>query len=359
MKIKKSTIWLLFILLRLPAVAQQISNCQASPYPITVKQADGSSITIIGKGSLLNSWTETVDGYTVVNKNGNYEYAQKVNGKLVPTGIVARNAGDRKPTETAFLQKVNKSIKPDAPAKTNSPAFFESKQKITGTQRANFPATGRRKALLILIQYPDLPHTYNHFFFQNLMNHHQFKGIGSFKDFFYRSSVGSLFMEVDVVGWYTAAYNYSYYGRENGDRRATDLVREAVDAAEAAGVDFSAYDNDKDGNVDGIMVAHAGPGAEEGSQLQYIWSHRWELSVGNNHVKYDGVWIDDYIINPEKRIYTNDIVGRGIFCHEFGHLLGLPDLYDIDGSSEGLGEWSLMAGAGWLGNEHTPGNLCV
>ncbi|PSR53062.1 hypothetical protein AHMF7605_05740 [Adhaeribacter arboris] len=359
MKIKISTIWLFLILLRIPVSAQQISNCQASPYPITVKQADGSSLTIIGKGNLLNSWTETVDGYTLVHKNGNYEYANKVKGKLVPTGIVARNAGDRKPADAAFLQKVVKSIKPDAPAKANTPAFFESKQTISGPQKAGFPVTGQRKALLILIQYPDLPNTYNHFFFENLMNHPQFKGIGSFRDFYYSSSVGSLLVDTDVVGWYTAGHNYEYYGRQNGDQRATALIREAVDAAQLAGVDFSKYDNDKDGNVDGIMVAHAGPGAEEGSQLQYIWSHRWVLSAGNNQVKYDGVWIDDYIINPERRIYTNDIVGRGIFCHEFGHLLGLPDLYDIDGSSEGLGEWSLMAGAAWLGDEHTPGNFCA
>ena len=61
----------------------------------------------------------------------------------------------------------------------------------------------------------------------------------------------------DVVGWYRADSSYSYYGKKNGYDRAKGLVREAIDAAEAAGIDFSIYDNDNDGYVDGIILAHA------------------------------------------------------------------------------------------------------
>ncbi|RDC65538.1 hypothetical protein AHMF7616_04168 [Adhaeribacter pallidiroseus] len=263
------TILLCFILYQMPTRAQQISNCQASPYPIMVKQADGSPLTIIGKGNLLNSWTETIDGYTVVNRNNNYEYARKIKGQLVPSGIAARNTEARKPTEIAFLQKITKSIKPDVslPSASNSPALYNAKPKPSGKHHLGTPRTGRIKTLLILIKYPDMANTYSPTNFYNLMNHSEFQGLGSFKDFYYQSSVGSLFIETDVVGWYTAAHSYASYGRHNGDQRATALVREAVDAAELAGVDFSKYDNDKDGIADGIMVAHAGPGAEEGSQL--------------------------------------------------------------------------------------------
>jgi hypothetical protein len=48
------------------------------------------------------------------------------------------------------------------------------------------------------------------------------------------------------------------------------------------------------------------------------------------------------------------MVNRGVFCHEFGHLMGLPDLYDILNKSEGVGNWALMAGGEWLGNEAYP-----
>ena len=159
--------------------------------------------------------------------------------------------------------------------------------------------------------------------------------------------------------------NYRYYSDDSGTHRAADLVREAVDAAEQAGANYSNYDNDNDGDVDGILAVHAGPGAEVGSQTQYIWSHRWVLNGGSQgSVFYDGVWINDYMINPETRgsLSNPRIVGIGVLCHEFGHNLGLPDLYDTDpsnGDSEGIGNWGLMGGGGWLGGEHFPANFCA
>ena len=47
--------------------------------------------------------------------------------------------------------------------------------------------------------------------------------------------------------------------------------------------------------------------------------------------------------------YTDVIRPIGVYAHEFGHILGLPDLYDRDGGSEGVGNWCLMAGGSWLG----------
>src|SRR5690606_21106061 len=127
------------------------------------------------------------------------------------------------------------------------------------------------------------------------------------------------------------------------------------------GVDFSEYDNDNDGNVDGVVFVHAGPGAEEGGLSNlYIWSHRSRLSNSSQEVTYDGVLIDDYMMNPERRNNNSRMVGIGIFAHEFGHGLGLPDLYDTDdsnGDSEGIGWWGLMGSGNWAGNEDTPTNF--
>ena len=49
-----------------------------------------------------------------------------------------------------------------------------------------------------------------------------------------------------------------------------------------------------------------------------------------------------------------NLIDIGVFCHEFGHVLGLPDLYDTDNSSEGLGQWCLMASGSWGGNGSSP-----
>ncbi|MDQ4140535.1 MAG: hypothetical protein M3142_08410, partial [Bacteroidota bacterium] len=119
----KKIITIPFVLCSFSALAQQPSNCPASPYPINVKQADGSTLTIVGKGGMLNSWTETTDGYSIVKKNGIYEYATKVSGKLVATGVAAKNLRERKSTETEFLKKQPKSLSPDRPALSKNPAF--------------------------------------------------------------------------------------------------------------------------------------------------------------------------------------------------------------------------------------------
>ena len=139
-------------------------------------------------------------------------------------------------------------------------------------------------------------------------------------------------------------------------RGSPRLVAEAIDAAEARGVDFSKYDNNNDGNVDGVIVIHAGPGAEEAADDSYVWSHRWAIASRY----YDGRNISDYMIQPEIRF--SERVNIGIFCHEFGHLLGLPDLYDTDfenGTNSGIGHWGLMARGGWAGQEATPAGLCA
>lgn len=310
------------------------------------------------------SWTETVDGYSIVPVDGVYEYAKKVNGELVGNGIKVHDVGQRSIPEIAAISRIPKSLQPKHVPLKNSIL-----SQVAGMiNNKSMPTTGNIKVLALLIEYPDWPSTYATNDFDSLLNGNGFKTGESFSSFFYKSSNGQLTIQVDVFGWYTASNNYLYYAdsSNNSSSKAAELVRDAVDAAEIAGVDFSQYDNDLDGAVDGIMAVHSGPGAEEGSQLQYVWSHRWGLAYANpsQSVTYDGKYINDYIINPETRTnwLGSRMVGVGVFCHEFGHNLGLPDLYDTDGSngeSEGLGNWALMSGAAWLGDEDFPGNFCA
>ncbi|WP_339812931.1 M6 family metalloprotease domain-containing protein [uncultured Imperialibacter sp.] len=333
------------------------SNCPASPYAVEVTQPDNSKLRVVGKGNMANHHTETEDGYTVVkNAKGIYEYAALKDGKLAPSGTKASNPSAREASSKSFLNSQPKHLRGaiSKSASSNSPMNV-NQSNSPGIEYA-FPTAGTRKVLVILIKYPDLANTYTGTDFDDMMNEVNYNSTGSFRDYFLKVSDGELDVDADVFGWYTAENNYEYYGDENGDNVARELVGEAIDAAEAADVDFSIYDNDNDGFVDGVIIVHAGPGAEEGSQTQYIWSHRWTLP-GSYGRTYDGVTFYDYMINPEIR-QTDNMVGIGVFCHEFGHGLGLPDLYDIDdsnGDSEGIGNWGLMAGAGWLNNERTPG----
>ncbi len=129
-------------------------------------------------------------------------------------------------------------------------------------------------------------------------------------------------------------------------KNSQGLARHAVDAANN-NVDFSDFDNDGDGEVDALFIVHAGPGAEVFGRNEvganYIWSHKWQFPA----VRLDGVTASSYAMQPESGAIS-------VFCHEFGHLLGLPDLYDIDYSSQGIGEWGLMGKGTWC---HREGDL--
>ncbi len=93
-----------------------------------------------------------------------------------------------------------------------------------------------------------------------MLNEEGYNGTGSFRDYYLDNSFDQLTLNSDVVGPYTAANGYEYYGRQNGWERSYEL------AAEADGVNFKDYDNDGDGYVDAVAIVHAGPGAEEDNE---------------------------------------------------------------------------------------------
>jgi len=179
---------------------------------------------------------------------------------------------------------------------------------------------------------------------------------GSMTEFYWENSYGTFYIEGDVVGWYRMPQTYAYYvNGQNGfgpcPRCAEQMVSDAVNAADGD-LDFSLYDGNEDGWVDGIFVVFAGYGAEESGSDNDIWSHRSSIEP----VLKDGVYVADYSVEPEVR-YPGVITDIGVFCHEFGHVLGLPDLYDVDYSSSGVGDWSLMSGGSWNGDGHRPAHF--
>ena len=106
---------------------------------------------------------------------------------------------------------------------------------------------------------------------------------------------------------------------------------------------FSVYDNDVDGKADTVIVIHAGSGEEYSGDEDAIWSHNWTLSSasaygdGEGARNYDSVSIDNYTLQPEYNSTPGDST-IGVFCHEFGHVLGLPDLYDTSGETGRCGK---------------------
>lgn len=165
---------------------------------------------------------------------------------------------------------------------------------------------------------------------------------GSVKEYFAEVSGGLIDIQGSVVGPYRMPRNVATYaGTENGTQvaapNARTMANDAVSAADPD-IDFGPYDNDGDGFVDAFIVVHAGRGAEQTGAASDIWSHKWVLPSQRS---VDGTKIYAYLTIPED-------AQIGVSAHELGHLLfGWPDLYDSDRSSEGIGNWCLMAGGSW------------
>lgn len=203
----------------------------------------------------------------------------------------------------------------------------------------------------------------------------------SFRDFYAKQSNGRFLAKGDVSDWVKVPYNEAAYGSNTQADAAgywpfiQDTVTAWYDAQKASGktdaeiadyvkqfdkVDRYDYDgdgvyNEPDGYIDHFQAIHAGEGEEAGGGAQgedAIWSHRWYAfpgtstgpagnKAGGTQIGNTGIWVGDYTTEPENG-------GLGVFTHEFGHDLGLPDLYDTAGGDNGTGFWTLMSGGSWL-----------
>lgn len=221
------------------------------------------------------------------------------------------------------------------------------------------------RTLVILVDFPDKPYTYGYAAgtaadFDSLLFSVGKNPTGSLREYYFENSYGNLTVQGTVVGWYRAANPAAYYtndcdgshGMGNYPKNAQKLVEEAVDMANPD-VDYSQFDNDGDGYVDAIFVIHAGTGYEETHQDCEIHSHQWGIDSRYR----DGVYVSGYSIEPEETPTQMSISSIGVFCHEFGHSLGLPDMYDYDHTSAGVGHWELMGSGSYNGYSRTPAQL--
>lgn len=203
-------------------------------------------------------------------------------------------------------------------------------------------------------------------------------GYGSAAQYFKDQSHGLYQPEFDVYGPVTLSKTYSYYGRndsEGNDQYATDAVIEACTLAnqQYEDLDFANYDWNNDGEVDFVYVIYAGYGEADYSDNNTIWPHNYTIQdivayyqygyskYQKSQTKLDGVYLNNYAMSNEIDGQTNKLVGIGTFCHEFGHVLGLPDFYDTSYGTNYISmltpnEWDVMDGGAYNGNGHCPPN---
>ena len=217
------------------------------------------------------------------------------------------------------------------PSFMTDPAFFQSKGI---NQSAAHPSqlTGTINALAVVIDFSDNVSTVTASFFDSLIFAPPVSGLGSVRDYYAEVSYG----QVDIVtvnlpsslGWVRAPNNYSYYTNNQYcmgtyPNNCQKLAEDVVDAVNSV-VDFSQYDNDGDGNMEPIMLIHAGPGAEFTGSTGDIWSHSWTLAYPRT---YDGVTIP---VGSDSCSLGIGAGGQVQYAMEVAELTG--DYLDADGN---------------------------
>jgi immune inhibitor A len=213
------------------------------------------------------------------------------------------------------------------------------------------PLRGTLRVIVVLVDFSDraINATADHF--RDLFFSTGVIPTGSVREYYREATNNLVDVTGEVVGPFRMPHTLAWYangnfgiGRPTGTTRARDLANDAAVAADPS-VNFAPYDNDGNGYVDAFIVVHAGSGGEATGNPNDIWSHKWILpSVFNA----DATKIYAYLTIPED-------AKLGVCAHELGHLLfGFPDLYDTDGTSEGVGNWCLMGAGSWNGGGNTP-----
>jgi len=218
---------------------------------------------------------------------------------------------------------------------------------------------GEKRALVLLVDFPDNQHQYASVSFDSLI---YFDDVSSLRDYYSQVSYGrfTISQTSEVSDWLRIPHEYSYYvGDSFGfypgafPQNVQGVVWAACSLADPL-IDFAQFDEDDDDTVDVVFVVHAGPGAEEGftGYTGHIWSHQWQLSntgtgCPSAYLTDDGVYVDQYSMEPERFELYSGRITVGVFAHEFGHILGLPDLYDTDYSTSGIGFFGLMGAGSW------------
>ncbi len=345
-----------FFLIFLLGFSQGVYGVGAYPYPQKIEQADGTVLTIRLHGDEWFNWTSTIDGYRIKrNTTGIFEYASVLkSGEAQTSGVLASDPAVRSEAEKHFLNFLEKGA-------GVSPEFIQEKRQgiitdmLKSVSNTNvFAASGTQKMLVILANFSNTSPTQTQQSFHNLMNQVGYNGTGSFRDYYLENSGGQLDMVSVVTQWVTVPNTKAYYGI--GEKWG-EFAMHAVEAAAAAGVDFSEFDNNGNGTVEGVAIIHQGPGQEVTGSEEDIWSHSWTLAAAgyaSNARTFNGVLVNRYTMQPETRNATGSMNTMGVIAHEFGHNLGLPDYYDTnttdDITYDGTGIWDMMASGTYNGN---------
>lgn len=328
-----------FLSIMMSLTAAGMFAVPANPRPFVYTQPDGSRITL----SLIGD--EYAHSY--VDENG-YGVTIKENG---------------------FVVRLTEKAEPLLREKRK--AALNERTKLTGhLKNTTRMAPGKDShGLIILVNFDDLKFKNTREEIYELMNRQGYNNngaTGSARDYFVAQSMGQFEPTFDVVGPVDLEMPYRYYGANNAkgsDKNASVMIFSAVQKAAGQGlVNLDEYDADKDGIVDMVYVIYAGLGEADGGDANTVWPHMWNLQASQQfaYQQIQGKRLGLYACSAEYRTDQSTAEGKsfsgiGTFCHEYGHCLGLPDIYDVTYSGGyGMASWDIMSSGSYLNNGNTP-----
>ena len=255
------------------------------------------------------------------------------------------------------LMPLSEEVKQSKVESRKSKAKVRRAKEETGTDRLLAP-----RGVVILVSYSDqaFRQTNKDMTDWAMGKEYTYNGAtGSIHQYFYDQSWGQYDMQIDVYGPVTVSKKASYYGSNDwsgSDQHPDELVKEACQLAhDNFGADFSKYDSNNDGYVDWVVILYAGKGEADGGASTTIWPHQYDLHYTYMQFNLDGKTVDHYCCLNEIDGQTGARCGIGTFCHEFSHVMGLPDFYATDNSSHRtLGSWDIMDYGPYNNDGNTP-----
>ena len=311
---------------------------KVQPGATIVRQSDGTQLTVVGHGNCDVHWYTTTDGVLLSHQGFDYFVARiDEQGRLFPTSQLAHEKSLRNDAENElirlqdqklFMSKMTRELQTSArrePVKDNS---------------TYFPHMGSPRAIVILAQFQDsvfIDEDPKPVFEQylnaegsldrNVGNGTVYRNHGSVRRYFSEMSNGLFTPQFDIYGPVTLSKGLKHYGE--GEDNLSRLIPETCRLAHDAGLDFSQYDENSDGYVDLVYIIYAGY-AEciTGNSSDCIWPCSGTVYGGT----YDGKQVLRFGVHAERNGYPGAwskprIGGIGLFCHEFSHSMGLPDIY--------------------------------
>ena len=340
-----------------------------------IKQADGTTITVRAYGDEDLSYFLASDGTLLYQEGTNFYIAGvKADGTLYSTGVLAHEPSMRTIKEISAIKAQN------AKAFYNS---METQAKANKVRRepmtpdnSLLPSLGKHKIPVILVEFSDVEFSVENpkATFDKYLNGKELfnketdpemgQNYASVAKYFKDMSFGKFEPEFEVYGPVNlgkplATYGAGYSSEENMGLLLTDACT-AVDDE----VDFTQYDSNDDGNIDLIYIIYAGFSQSiAGNSTDCIHPKSGYLSLAKS---FDGMDVKRYGVNNELNGTPTDqangpiINGIGLFCHEFSHCMGLPDLYPKSGSiaeaciNQNMDYWSLMDAGEYTANGYRP-----